>query len=213
VTAIAGDRVEIWQGLAEIYQRQNLVTRAEAAAATAEALAPGSTVELSAWARRTRSRYGLPTNAGRWHIGLDDEGDYVTAVREILDEVYRDHFPAARTRVASADKRWRGAPGLLAARCDLALRTKATGAARKLCDQAIAAWSGAAWALYLRGVLLVQSGKTQAAITSLRAAIAAEPELAQAYRTLAKAYDRAQDGAGRAGLAVEYQAHFGSQLP
>lgn len=207
------DRADVWLQIAAIYQAQTLVTRAEAAAARAHAITAGSGDDVTAWARRTRARYGLPPDARAWRIGADDEGAYVTAVRGILDSIYANQLPTAKKAAAAASKRWPGAPGLLAARCDLALRDNQLGAARKLCDQAIAAWPGAAWALYLRGILLLQSNKAAPAIASLRAAIAAEPELAQAYRTLGKAYDRTGDTAAKDALAADYAARFNARLP
>ncbi|MBK9032453.1 MAG: hypothetical protein IPL61_14280 [Myxococcales bacterium] len=213
VDGLAGERVDVWLTLAQIYMSQGLVTLAERAADRAEAVTAGAADEVRVWASRTRGRYGLPPGGAPGGIALADEGDYVNAVRELLAAIYADKFAVAKQQAAAAGKRWKGAPGLLAARCDLALRQQQLGAARALCDQAIAAWSGAAWALYLRGVLLVGAGKVQPAIASLRAAIAAEPELAQAYRTLAKALDRAGDAVGRAELAAAYAQRFGAKLP
>ena len=213
VEAIAGDRGDVWLSMATLYQGQTLVTRAEAAAARANALTAASGDDVLAWGRRTRARYGLPPRAAKWRIAELDEGAFVTAVRELLDAIYANQLDDAKVKAAAADKKWKGAPGLLAARCDLALRSNQIGQARALCDQAIAAWSGAAWAMYLRGVLRLQDGKTKPAIASLRAAITAEPELGQAYRALAKAYDRASDADGRAALAIEYEARFRSKLP
>jgi hypothetical protein len=61
--------------------------------------------------------------------------------------------------------------------------------------------------------MLAQGNKLPAGIASLRDAIAAEPELAQAYRALGKASRRAGDAAAKAQLATEYQARFGAALP
>lgn len=213
VEAVAGDRTAVWAELVAIYQAQNLVTLAERALDRQVALAPGTDAEGREWAARVRGRYGLPPTATRWKIAPTDEGEYIATVRELLDLVYADKFAEAKRLAATADKRWKGAPGLLAARCDLALRQQQVPAAQKLCDQAIAAWSGAAWALYLRGVLLAARAKNAEAIASLRAAIAAEPTLAQAYRTLGKALTRTGDKAGRDALAAEYQTRFGARLP
>jgi hypothetical protein len=213
VEAMAGGRAEVWAALVELYQAQQLVTLTERALDRLAAAKPGADADGRAWLLRIRGRYGLPPDGTRWKIAVTDEPDYVAAVRELLDLIYADKFADAKAKAKAAEKRWPGAPGVLAARCDLALRQQQAAAARALCDQAIAAWSGAAWALYLRGVLLVGSGKTAPAIASLRAAIAAEPSLAQAYRTLAKALDRAGDRAGREALAIEYQARFGARLP
>ena len=213
VEAVAGTRTEVWGVLAEQYMALNLVTAAERAADRVAAAAPDAAAPIRAWAQRTRGRYGLPPGGKPGGIAAADEGAYVAAVRGLLDAIYADKCAEAKKLAAAADKRWRGAPGVLAARCDLAMRQNQLGAARGLCDQAIKAWGGAAWALYLRGVLAAQAGKLPAAITSLRAAIAAEPELGQAYRALGKALDRTGDAAAKAQLAADYQARFGAALP
>jgi predicted Zn-dependent protease len=54
---------------------------------------------------------------------------------------------------------------------------------------------------------------TQRGIEQLKKAILADPELGQAWRTLAKAYARAKDQASLDKLAAEYQQKFGSPLP
>ena len=167
---------------------------------------------MQIWATRLRARYGLPP-AGKAKIPEADEPTYVAAVREILDLVYASKFPAAEAKARLADKRWPRTPGVLGARCDLALRKGSAPAASALCDQAIKAWAGAAWAQYLRGVIALQRGKTAPAITALKAAVAAEPELAAAYRTLGKAYTMAGDRAGHDALDADYQQRFGSRLP
>lgn len=213
VDAMAGDRVPVWMAAAEAYLALGLVSDAERAARSAEQRQPGVGADVLAWVLRTRGRYGLPPGGVPGKIAPADEPAYVAAVRDLLAAIYADKFADAKKLAKAAGKRWRGAPGLLAAECDLALRQQALPAARKLCDQAIAAWSGAAWALYLRGVMLAQANKLPAGIASLRAAIAAEPELAQAYRALGKALDRAGDAAAKAQLATEYQARFGAALP
>ena len=213
VDAMAGDRVPVWMATAEAYLALGLVSDAERAARSAEQRQPGVGADVLAWVLRTRGRYGLPPGGVPGKIAPLDEPAYVAAVRDLLAAIYADKFADAKRLAKAAGKRWRGAPGLLAAECDLALRQQAVPAARKLCDQAIAAWSGAAWALYLRGVMLAQGNKLPAGIASLRAAIAAEPELAQAYRALGKALDRAGDAAAKAQLATEYQARFGAALP
>ena len=213
IETMAGSRAEVWASLAQLYMGQGLVTHAERAATAVEGAVPGAGADVLGWASRTRGRYGLPPGGKPGSIALADEGDYVAAVRELLDLVYANKFAEAKKRAAAVDKRWRGAPGVLAARCDLELRQNALGKARALCDQAIAAWSGAAWALYLRGVILTRGKQLKPAIESLRAAIAAEPTLAQAYRALGQALDRAGDRDGKAALAVDYQQRFGARLP
>jgi predicted Zn-dependent protease len=54
---------------------------------------------------------------------------------------------------------------------------------------------------------------TQTGIEKLKKAIATDPELGQAWRTLAKAYVRAKDRAALEQLSKDYAAKFGSPLP
>ncbi|HVV82517.1 MAG TPA: tetratricopeptide repeat protein [Kofleriaceae bacterium] len=207
--ALAGDSPQAWEHIAAIYQSQTMISAAEAAIAHAH---PAPNHPVLAWASRLRARYGLPPD-GKKRVPAADEAAYVAAVRDILDLVYASKFPDAEAKARAAERRWPGTPGVLGARCDLALRRGSAAAAAALCDQAIKAWPGAAWAQYLRGVMELQHGKTKPAIVALRAAIAAEPELAQAYRTLGKALALAGDTAGHDALDAEYQQRFGARLP
>lgn len=213
VEARAGERAPVWDRVAAIYQATGRVTQAEAAARRSQDLAGAASHPILEWAARHRARYGLPPDARRWKIAPADEGDYVVAVRQLLDLIYADKVSEAQAAIRAAEKRWKGAPGILAARCDLHLRRGDRGAARTLCAQAVAAWNGAAWAHYLEGVMALQDHKDARAVTSLRAAVAADPELGQAYRALGKALTRTKDDAGWTALAAEYQRRFGQQLP
>ncbi len=207
--ALAGDDSASWEKLAAIYQSQTMITAAERAIGHAKV---ADNHPVRTWAARLRARYGLPPT-GKAQVPIADEGAYVAAVREVLDLVYASKFPAAEAKARAADRRWPRTPGVLGARCDLALRKGSAPAASALCDQAIKLWPGAAWAQYLRGVVALQRGKTAPAIVALKAAIAAEPELAAAYRTLGKAYVMAGDKAGHDALDADYQQRFGSRLP
>lgn len=210
----AGDRPDVWDQLATIYQGLGMVTRAEASAARSTALRSAAEPHaVQVWANRTRARYGLPPDARRWKIAAEDEGEYVAAVRELLDLVYADQPGRALAKAAAAERRWRGAPGLLAARCDLALRAGDLPKARAMCKQAIGAWAGAAWAHYLTGVIAYQSRQLAAAAAALRLAIASDPELSHAYRALGKTLKALGDADARGALAVEYQRRFGAALP
>ena len=51
---------------------------------------------------------------------------------------------------------------------------------------------------------------TKDGIDKLKRAISADPDLGQAWRTLAKAYVRAKDQAAHEQLAKDYQAKFNS---
>ena len=71
-----------------------------------------------------------------------------------------------------------------------------------------------AWALYLSGILdLKNPSGTTSGIERLKKAIDVDPELGQAWRTLAKAYQRTKDQAALDQLAKDYQARFGQPLP
>ena len=54
---------------------------------------------------------------------------------------------------------------------------------------------------------------TKAGIEKLKKAIEVDPDLGQAWRTLAKAYKRAKDDAAYDQLAKDYSAKFGQPLP
>ena len=68
--------------------------------------------------------------------------------------------------------------------------------ARPRATKALAADPNQSWALYLSGVIALKdtsAAGTKAGIEKLKKAIAVDPELGQAWRTLAKAYTRAKD--------------------
>jgi len=54
---------------------------------------------------------------------------------------------------------------------------------------------------------------TKNGIEKLKKAIAIDPDLGQAWRTLAKAYSRAKDQAALDKLGKDYAAKFGQPLP
>ena len=136
------------------------------------------------------------------------------AIRTGLNLIYANKFGEAERALAAAEKKWPGAPGITAARCDLAFRMGQLDAARAACSRALAADPDESWALYLMGTLLLrQPGSTAAGIAKLKRAIEVDPALAQAWRTLAKAYDRGHDQAALAELARAYQEKFGQSLP
>jgi predicted Zn-dependent protease len=77
----------------------------------------------------------------------------------------------------------------------------------------VAAYPEESWALYLLGaILLREPGSTPAGVEKLKRAIAVDPELSQAWRTLGKAYARGHDNAAFDQLARDYQAKFGQVL-
>jgi tetratricopeptide (TPR) repeat protein len=210
--ALREGRQVAWQQIASIYQGLGMLTLAEDAAA--QIGVPDD--PISTWAARTRARYGVPRDGSKFKITPENEAELVGAVRQILDLIYAGKLPEAERAAKKADKRWPGAPGLLAARCDLLMRQKKEAAAKKLCQRAIDAYDGAAWAHYLLGILTLKNTSaksTQAGIASLRAAIAADPTLGPAWRALAKALKRAKDQAALDDLKKRYVEQFGQPLP
>jgi predicted Zn-dependent protease len=138
----------------------------------------------------------------------------VSAVRGVMAASNAGNYAAAGKIAATAEKRWPGLPGLLAARCDLAYRSGALAAARTHCSRAIAKGTSS-WALYLLGVIELQSesrAATTTGIERLRKAIEIDPELRQAWRALAKAYERADMTAERQQLRLDYQARFHTSM-
>lgn len=167
---------------------------------------------LAATIAQTRVRYGVPR--GATFVKPDDEGKLVAAARIALELVYASKYGEAEKAIAAAEKKWPGAPGLLAARCDLALRMGQVEGARAACNKALAAYPDESWALYLMGVIeLKQASGTKAGIEFLKKAIAVDGELGQAWRTLAKAYTRDKNRAAYEALAKDYAAKFGQALP
>jgi len=161
---------------------------------------------------RTRARYGIPRGAR--FVAPDQEAALVAAIRKVLNLIYGSKFGEAERALAAADKQWPGAPGLTAARCDLAFRMGQFDAARAMCTRALAADPNASWALYLMGTLLLRdTSTTGTGIARLKQAIDVDPELGQAWRTLGRAYQRGRDKAALDQLAKAYQAKFGQPLP
>jgi predicted Zn-dependent protease len=169
---------------------------------------------IAAEIRSTRARYGVPKGAK--FVKPEEESALVGAVREGLSLVYANKFAEAEKLIAAGEKKWRGAPGFAAVRCDLALRQTNLAGAKAACSKALAADPQLSWALYLSGVIALKDASaagTKAGIDKLKAAIAADPELGQAWRTLGKAYQRAKDKPALEQLGKDYAAKFGSPLP
>lgn len=200
---------DAWVEIATMYQAMGALTWVEdAIGKSGQADHP-----IAQWVSRTRARYGVPRDGARFKLTPETEAEAVGTVRGLLDLVYAGKLATAERAATAAEKRWPGLPGSLAARCDLAMRQKKLPAAKKLCRKAIAGYDGAAWAHYLLGILILQGKDTAAGIASLRAAVAADPELVQAWRAMAKAYARAGDQAGLDELRAQYQTRFGRALP
>jgi tetratricopeptide (TPR) repeat protein len=210
LAAAKGDHAAAWANLASAHQQLGDLSLAEDAAERAGEPPEGP---VRSWAAQTRTRYGAPRASARFHLGDADEADYVQAVRGLLDLIYASKFDDATRAAKAADKRWPGAPGIAAARCDLLMRQSQREAARGQCKAALKVDPDASWALYLLGVIELADRNPAPGIATLRQAIAVDPTLAQAWRALGKALRRAKDDKGVADLGAAYQAKFGQALP
>lgn len=163
---------------------------------------------------QTRARYGIPQGAK--FVAPEQEAELVAVIKDALQLVYANKFGQAAAMLATAERKWAGAPGIASTRCDLALRQNQLDAARAHCAKALAAQPTNSWALYLTGVIALKPGSdaaTKQGIDQLKKAIAVDPDLQQAWRTLAKAYVRTKDKPAYEQLGKDYQAKFGSPLP
>ena len=161
---------------------------------------------------QTRNRYGVPR--GSKLVAADQEGELVAAVKAAQVAIYAKKFADAEKVLGAATKKWPGAPGIDAERCELEYYQARIDAARAACAKALAAYPDESWALYLSAIVTFQNtAATKQGIEYLKKAIAVDPDLAQAWRTLAKAYARAKDTAARDQLAKDYQLKFGTPLP
>lgn len=201
---------DAWRRVIGIYQAMGALTWTEEAIARAKLEGDPVAQQVA----QTRARYGVPR--GTKVVKPDEEAALVAAVRNALDLIYASKFGDADRQLVSAEKKWPPAAGLAGARCDLAFRMGQIEVARAACERALAADPEASWALYLSGVIAMRDTSpagTRTGIARLKKAIAVDPELGQAWRTLAKAYARAKDKAALDQLGKDYAAKFGQQLP
>jgi tetratricopeptide (TPR) repeat protein len=201
-------QADAWHQLIDAYQKMDALTWTEDAIAAA-GLPHDPAGDAVA---QDRARFGIPRGAK--FVKPDGEPALVAAVRGALDLVYAGHYPDAARAIDKAERTWRGAPGLAAARCDLELREGRVDAARAQCRRALASDPDESWARYLGGVIdLREAGTTRAGIAELKRAIAIDPALAQAWHALGQAYARVKDQTSLDQLAKDYAARFGQPLP
>ncbi len=199
---------EAWNRVIAAYTELGALTWTEQALAKAKLEASPAAAKIA----QTRARYGIPPGAK--FVAAEQEAALVTAIRKALNLVYSSKFGEADRAIAAAARQWPNAPGLIAARCDLDFRMGQFETARASCARALAADRDDSWALYLLGTLLLRdAGTTPAGIDRLKHAITVDPELAQAWHTLGKAYTRDNNKAAFDQLSRDYQARFGQALP
>jgi len=201
---------EAWTKLVALYAGINALTWTEEAIAASKLDKSPAAAEVA----QSRVRYGVPRGAK--FVKPEDESALVTQTRAAVAAIGSGKLAEGERVLAAAEKRWPGAPGLAAMRCDLAFRQSNIGAANAACNRALAVDPDESWALYLSGVLALKdtsASGTKAGIAKLKHAITVDPELGQAWRALGKAYDRAHDQAAHDDLAQKYQAKFNQALP
>jgi hypothetical protein len=199
---------DAWKRVIAIYQQLGALAWTEEAIKKAGLADDPAAREIA----QVRARYGVP----KGKFPADQEPALVAAVRGALDLVYAAKYAEAEQKLAAAERRWPSAAGLAGARCDLAFRQGQVEAARAACARAIAADPNASWALYMSAVIALRDttpAGTRTGIDKLKRAIAVDPELGQAWRTLAKAYARAKDKPALEQLSKDYAARFGQPLP
>jgi len=199
---------DAWRKLIGIYTGLGALTWTEDAIAKAKLEQdPAALV-----AAQTRARYGIPRGAK--FVAPAQEAALVAAIRGALDLIYANKFGEAARALGAAEKKWPGAPGLTAARCDLELRKGQFDSAGAACARALASDPNDSWAMYLQGVLYLRNnGTTDAGIARLKKAIEIDPTLGQAWRTLGKAYLRGRNKAAFEELDKDYRVKFGTALP
>ena len=195
----------LWGELAAHFQQLGAVSWAEEAAGKAT-----SGKAVAEWASTSRARYGI---APRGPIRPEEEAEYVTGVRDLLTLVYDHKFREAERKVADLQRRFRGAAGIDAARCDLEIRRRAYAAARGYCREAIRRYDGSSWAHYLTGLLDKRDKNPTAAIKHLERAIELDPDLEHAYQISAELYAQLKREADRKRIAEQFQTKFGRPLP
>jgi predicted Zn-dependent protease len=203
-------QADAWRRLATIYLGMGALTWTE------EALAAGKLADApeAALVASTRARYGVPK--GDRHVKPETEGAYVTALKAASALIYANKYADAHKAFDAIERKWPGAAGTFAFRCDLAMREGNISGAQTLCNRALAVDHDESWALYLSGVLALRNTSaagTKAGIEKLKRAITVDPDLGQAWRALAKAYARAKDQAALEQLGTDYAAKFGAPLP
>jgi len=200
-------QADAWKHLIALYSSLGALTWTEQAIAKAKLENDPAAANIA----QTRARYGIPKGG---KVPPDQEAALVKAVRGALDLVYAAKYGDAEKAIAIAEKKWPNAAGLAAARCDLNLRVGQIDGARANCNRALALYADESWALYLSGLILLRDASgTTGGIAKLKRAIEVDPELGQAWRALAKAYQRTKDKAALEKLAQDYQAKFGQPLP
>jgi tetratricopeptide (TPR) repeat protein len=160
-----------WLAIAQVDLQLGAFTAAEEALdrAATDPAATGLRVQV----QRARRFHGLPA---RWPgISPDQEAAFVVSFSQ-ADAALTSTRPArARTLIEAGLHRFSAAPGWLMLACDLAMRESRNQQAHDQCNAALAGMEDLPRAHFLRGTLLLATGKTALALTSLRRAVDLDP--------------------------------------
>ena len=165
------------------------------------------------WALQTRARYAVPPDGAAYGVTPETEPAYIDLVANLLQLVYSEQFDDARKLAVKGLETFPNGPGINGILCDLEVRNKKWDAARTRCQKAIKAFEGASWSQYLLGIIELRKRNNKAGIAHLERAIELDPDLHQAYRSLAQAYERVKDTAKLDALGETYKQRFGQALP
>lgn len=190
-----------WAVLARAYQKLSLPSLALQAASKAK-----GTKAVTTWALESRTRYG--SNLG---VAEESEAKYLVALKAALKEVYKNDYKAARASAASLHQSFPKSIASDLIDCEIGVRRRRYGAARRSCQVVLAKQSDNAWARYLLGIVHLREKKNTQAIAFLEDAIARDPGLKAAYEALAKVLRQRSD-ARLAPLKLQYEERFGGEL-
>jgi tetratricopeptide (TPR) repeat protein len=207
LSALPGDARRQWALLAVTYKELGSVTLAAEAAKQGKGPA-----DVAEWAAHTGARYAVPPNGSKFGIEPAGEDDYISEVKSLLKLVYAKKFKEAETALRVAERRYKGAPGLLVVRCDMEIRRRRYPQARKFCSRALKTFEGAAWGHYLTGLLDKRDKKEASATKHLARAIELYPDLRHAYQVLAGLHEAASRTEELTNLRDAYHKRFGYPL-
>ena len=210
IANLAQGQADAWRKVIGMYAGIGALTWTEDAIAKAKLDKDPFSAEIA----KARARYGVPRGAK--FVTPEQEGELVATVTTAIGLGENGKRGDAETLLATADKKWPNAPGLITARCDMAVRANQLDAARGFCNRALSVFPDESFALYLSAIIAFKdtsSNGTKQGIDKLKHAITVDPGLTQAWHTLAKAYARDKDKTALDELGKDYQAKFGQPLP
>ena len=168
--------------IARVYAEAGAVTAADrtlARAGDAPAIRQAAAEVL-----RTRRRMGLPKSVARFQLPPSAEPDYADTWDRLRNAMNAGDLKSAKTAVDTGLRKFPGAPGLIAADCEVLLRQDRPDQATKRCQEALAIMEDLPRAHYLLGCIQAEAGQHEAGVTSLKRAITLDPRNRAAWESL-----------------------------